>query len=169
MKYIANVNNKEYTLEVDRNDQIVVNDRAYQLDFQLLEGGIISLLLDNHSIEAIVEEREKDWEVLIHGELYNVQVQDERAYRLSQARGTAGMESGEVITKSPMPGVILNILVTVGQMVKKGDKVIILESMKMENELRAARDGVVKRIMVNRGASVEKNQELVIIGDGEGE
>lgn len=169
MKYIANVNNKEYILEVDRNDQITVNGRAYQIDFQLLEGGIISLLLDNHSIEAIVEEREKDWEVLIHGELYNVAVQDERTYRLSQARGTLGAESGEVTIKSPMPGVILNVLVTAGQAVKKGDKVVILESMKMENELRAMRDGVVKRIVVDKGASVEKNQELVIIGDGDGE
>lgn len=169
MKYITNVNGKEYILEVDRNDQISVNGRAYQIDFQLLEGGIISLLLDNHSIEAIVEEREKDWEVLIHGELYNVQVQDERTYRLSQARGTLGIESGEVIVKSPMPGVILNILVTVGQMVKKGDKVVILESMKMENELRAMREGLVKRIMVGKGANVEKGQELVIIGDKDGE
>jgi biotin carboxyl carrier protein len=66
-----------------------------------------------------------------------------------------------------MPGLIVAVPVEQGQTVKKGDQVIILESMKMENELRSPRDGVVHRVHVAQGASVEKDQALVTIGDAE--
>ncbi len=166
MKYITRVSNQEYTIEIDHENQILVDGQLYYVDFhQLTEGGIISLLLDNHSLEAIVEERDQDWEVLIHGELYTVKVQDERAYRLAKARGTTTEVTGEATIKSPMPGLIIAVLVEVGQVVQKGDQIVILESMKMENELRSPRGGLVKQIMIEAGASVEKDQVLVSIGD----
>ncbi|MCI0393862.1 MAG: biotin/lipoyl-binding protein [Chloroflexi bacterium] len=167
MKYITTVNSHEYEIEIDRDDRIIVNGQPYQVDFQqLAEGGILSLLLNNHSIEAIVEEREEAWEVLIFGELYTVNVQDERAYRLAKARGTAAPITGEAAITSPMPGLIIAVPVHEGQEVKKGDKVVILESMKMENELRAPRDGLVLRVNVQPGVSVEKDQVLAVVGDG---
>jgi biotin carboxyl carrier protein len=167
MKYITTVNDKEYVIEIDHENQITVNGTPYAVDFQQLpQGGTLSLLIDNRSLEAIVDERDDAWDVLIRGELYSVQVQDERAYRLAQARGTLVAESGTVAIKSPMPGLILDVLVVEGDPVEKGDKVVILESMKMENELRASREGVVTRVHVEKGDSVDKDQELVIIGDG---
>lgn len=166
MRYITTVNDQEYTIEIDQEGWIMVDDQEYQVDFhQLSEGGILSLLLDNHSLEAIVEERDQSWEVLIQGELYTVKVQDERAYRLAKARGIASEVTGEANVKSPMPGLIIDVPVTEGQKIEKGQQVIILESMKMENELRAPRDGTIKRIWVTKGATVEKNEVLVTIGD----
>jgi biotin carboxyl carrier protein len=166
MKYITTINNQEYVIEIDHDHEIVVNGERFQIDFQLLpEGGVLSLLLNNRSLEAVVEERNEAWEVLIQGELYTVQVQDERAYRLAKARGSGGTVTGEAVIKSPMPGVIIAVSVSEGERVKKGDKVVILESMKMENELRAPRDGVVSRVHVRPGTSVEKGQPLVVIGD----
>jgi biotin carboxyl carrier protein len=166
MKYITTVNDQEYIIEIDQEDQITVNDQEYRVDFQQLsEGSILSLLLNHHSLEAIVEERGQSWEVLIHGELYSVKVQDERAYRLAKARGMTTEVTGEANVISPMPGLIIEVPVEAGQYIKKGDQVIILESMKMENELRAPRDGTVKKVWVTKGASVEKNEVLVTIGD----
>lgn len=166
MKYITSVNEQQYTIEIDQDDQLLVDGEPYHINFQqLLQGGTLSLLLNNRSLEAIVNEQDDNWEVLIHGELYTVQVQDERSYRLAQARGSVLPETGTVSLKSPMPGVILDLLVAAGDQVEKGEKVIILESMKMENELRASRDGVVTRVHVEIGAGVEKNQELLTIGD----
>ncbi len=168
MKYITHVEDQEYTIIIDRDDQIVVNDQVFNIDFQKLsEGGMLSLLINNRSLEAIVEERDDAWEVLLQGELYSVQVQDERAYRLAKARGTAAEASGEALVKSPMPGLIVAVPVEQGQAIKKGDQVIILESMKMENELRSPRDGVVLRVHVEQGASVDKDQVLVTIGDAD--
>ena len=167
MKYITTVNDQQFIVEIDQEGQIIVDGQLYEVDFQQLsEGGILSLLLNNHSLEAIVEERENGWEVLIRGELYTVDVQDERAFRLARARGIVAEVTGEAIIKSPMPGLIIDVLVEPNQIVQKGDKVVILESMKMENELRSPRDGVVKHVFVVSGAGVEKNQVLVTIGDG---
>lgn len=166
MKYITTAADKEYTIEIDQDDKITVNGETYTVDFQqLTEGGILSLLLNNRSLEGIVEERDDAWEVLILGELYTVQVLDERAYRLSKASGGGAAVTGEVTIGSPMPGLIIATPIKEGGAVKKGDTVVILESMKMENELRSPRDGVVVRTLVQPGAGVEKGQALVVIGD----
>jgi biotin carboxyl carrier protein len=166
MKYITTVKDREYVIEIDHDDEITVNGEKFTIDFQQLsEGGLLSLLLNHRSLEGVVEERDEGWEVLLKGELYPVQVQDERAYRLSKARGTAVTVTGEVTIKSPMPGLIIAVVAGEGTAVKKGDKIIILESMKMENELRSPRDGVVSRVHTKAGASVEKGQMLVTIGD----
>jgi biotin carboxyl carrier protein len=166
MKYIAVINEKEYEIEIDQENQITVNGETYEVDYRLLpEDGIISLLLKNRSLEAVVDEKEDDiWEILTHGELYSVKVQDEPAYRLSQSRG-GGLEDGDAAVKSPMPGLIVAVHVTEGDTVHKGDKVVILESMKMENELKAPIDGVVARVNVGAGDSVEKGQVLVFVHD----
>ncbi|MBM3920020.1 MAG: acetyl-CoA carboxylase biotin carboxyl carrier protein subunit [Sphingomonadales bacterium] len=63
--------------------------------------------------------------------------------------------------KAPMPGLVLNVLVEAGQEVKKGDKLLVLEAMKMENIIKAAGDGKVGRIAVEKGQAVDKNQTLI--------
>ncbi len=164
MKYISTVKGEKYVIDIDQEGRITVDEQTYEIDVQFLsDSGVLSLLLDKHSIEAIVEERDDTWEVLIHGELYTVLVQDERAFRLEKEQGTSFDVSGDAIVKSPMPGLIIDILVEAGQSVEQGEKVVILESMKMENELRSSRDGVVAHVYVSPGASVEKGQALVAI------
>lgn len=168
MKYITTVNGQEYVIEIDQENEITVDGERHGIDFQqLAQDGTLSLLIDNRSLEAIVDEREDAWEVLLHGELYTVHVQDERAYRLAQARGQLSDASEAVVIRSPMPGLILDVLVEEGAPVQQGQTVVILESMKMENELRAGRDGMVTRVHVGKGDNVEKNQELVAIGEAE--
>ena len=165
MKYVANVNDQEFTIDINNDGLITIDDEPCEIDFRRLpSGGITSLLMDNRSISAVVEEHGDDWEVLIQGELYNVKVQDERSYRLGQKGARGPGIDGDAIVTSPMPGIIVAVPVAVGTSVKFGDKVIILESMKMENELRAPRDGIVTHINVAPGASVEKDQMLLTIG-----
>ena len=162
MKYIATVKDQEYTIEIDADRSILIDGRPQEVDFRRLPaGGVTSLLMNHRSIAPVVEERSDHWEVLIEGELYTVRVQDERAYRLDRMR-TSGMSvDGEAIVASPMPGIIVAVPVAVGDVVKHGQKVVILESMKMENELRAPCDGIVTHVHVATGASVEKDQPLV--------
>lgn len=164
MKYIATVRDKEYTIEIDPDRGILIDDMPIEIDFRRLpSGGVSSLLMNNRSISAVIEEVGDYWDVLIEGELYAVRVQDERAYRLEHMRSTAVNMSGEATVSSPMPGIIIDVPVSVGDVVRHGDKVVILESMKMENELRAPCDGVISHIHVSPGASVEKDQPLVAI------
>ncbi|MFN2135511.1 MAG: acetyl-CoA carboxylase biotin carboxyl carrier protein subunit [Candidatus Promineifilaceae bacterium] len=166
MKYYAQVDGQEFVIEVGQHNKISVNGQVYETDFCQMPGsGVTSLIIDNHSLEAVVEEKDGCWHVLIHGDLYEVKVEDERARRLANARGDLGTVEGDAVIRSPMPGVIVKIPVQEEQAVSKGDQIIILESMKMENELRAPRDGVVAHIRVAPGASVEKDQVLLVITD----
>ena len=89
-------------------------------------------------------------------------MQDERARRLTQA-SSGGPHSGEVQIKSPMPGLIVATPVSEGQAVKKGQTVVVLESMKMENELKAPRDGTVTAVKVVPRQNVEQHQVLVVL------
>jgi len=166
MKYFAKVDDQEFVIEVGHEDQIIVNDEPYEIDFQQMPGsGVTSLIIDNHSLEAVVEEKDGVWQVLIRGDLYEVKVDDDRSRRLASARGDLAAADGEVVVRSPMPGIVIAVSVSEGQNVSKGDKVVILESMKMENELRAPRDGIISHIRIEVGASVDKDQVLVVITD----
>ncbi len=162
MKYIAKVKDNEYIIEIDPDGGILINDVPQEVDFRWMpSGGVASLLMNHRSISAVIEERGDYWDVLIMGELYAVEVEDERAYRLKHMRSTGVSVNGEAMVTSPMPGIIVAVPVSVGDVVRNGDKVVILESMKMENELRAPCDGVVTHVMVTAGASVEKDQKLI--------
>ena len=73
------------------------------------------------------------------------------------------VNAGAAALKSPLPGVILDIIVKSGDAVKKGQKVMVLEAMKMENAINSDRDGIVKEVKVNKGDSVLEGAELIII------
>lgn len=167
MKYITTVNNQTFVIEVNREGEVIVDGEARTVDFRGLEGkqAIYSLLLNNKSYEAVVEERDGQYHVLMAGDLYEVEVTDERLQRLAEAAGgSAGAGgTGELLIRSPMPGMIVAVPVIEGQEISKGETLVILESMKMENELKAPRDGVVSRIYVKTGDSVEQNKGLVVL------
>lgn len=166
MIYFATVKDQEFIIEIKQDNKITVNGEPFDIDFQRMpRNGVTSLLINHRSLEAVVEEQDGLWQILIRGEQYPVEVADERSYRLSKARGSFTAPDGEVAVKSPMPGTIIAVPVSEGDIVQEGDKVVILESMKMENELRSPRDGVVVHVKVEAGAGVEKGQVLVIIGD----
>jgi biotin carboxyl carrier protein len=81
---------------------------------------------------------------------------------LLQSMGLDKLATAKVSSvKAPMPGLVLSVLVSAGQEVKKGDKLLVLEAMKMENIIKAGGDGVVAQIMVNQGQAVDKNQTLI--------
>jgi len=92
-----------------------------------------------------------------------MRVEDERARRLAETGRGLGAPSGEVVIKSPMPGLIVAVRVKPGQDVKKGETLVILESMKMENELKAPRDGKVGSVRVEGRQAVEQGQTLATI------
>ncbi len=161
MKYIATVNDREFVIEIDPDGGILIDGEPQEIDFRRLPSGITSLLMNHRSVAAVVEERADHWEVLIAGDLYSVAVQDERARRLEKMRTTGLAVNGEAAVSSPMPGIIVAVSVAVGDAVEYGEKVVILESMKMENELRAPCSGIVTHVHVTPGMSVEKDQVLV--------
>ncbi len=164
MKYITTVGGKEFLVEVTDERHMIVNGKTYEVDFETVSGQpVYSLIVDGRSHEAYVRETDDEWQVLLRGRLYPVKVEDEREKRLRAAAGGGVAETGEYHLKAPMPGLVVSIPVAEGQEVKKGQVLLILESMKMQNELKSPRDGTVNRIKVKPGESVEQKQALLSV------
>jgi biotin carboxyl carrier protein len=123
---------------------------------------LYSLLTNGESYEAYIYPDENTWQVLLRGQFFSVRVMDEREKRLrSSAKDRP--TSGEFSLKAPMPGLIVSIEVEEGQQVEKGQVLVILESMKMQNELRSPGPGRVSRLRVKTGDSVDHKQVLLTI------
>ncbi|HRJ56325.1 MAG TPA: biotin/lipoyl-binding protein [Anaerolineales bacterium] len=164
MKYVTTVDGKEFEIEVLGDRHIRIGGRTIEVDFESVSGQpVYSLILDGKSYESYVYEADNDWQVLLHGRQFQVKVEDEREKRLRAAAGGGVAEGGEFHLKAPMPGLVVAVPVTEGQEVKKGQVLVILESMKMQNELKSPRDGVIDRIKVKAGESVEQKQTLLNI------
>ena len=164
MKYITTVDSKEYLVEIVDEKHISVNGKIYEVDFESVSGQpVYSLIVDGKSHESYVQQGDDNWEVLLRGRLYPVTVEDEREKRLRAAAGGGVAESGEFHLKAPMPGLVVAIPVEEGQEIKKGQVILILESMKMQNELKSPRDGTIGRIRVKTGESVEQKQTLLSV------
>jgi biotin carboxyl carrier protein len=164
MRYVTTVDEKEFVIEIVDERRVRVGERLLTVDFESVSGQpVFSLILDGKSYESFVYQGEEDWEVLLRGRQFQVRVEDEREKRLRAAAGGGVTEGGEFHLKAPMPGMVVAVLVTEGQAVKKGQVLLILESMKMQNELKAPRDGVIDRIRVKTGESVEQKQTLLSV------
>jgi len=164
MKYITTIEDKQYTVEIIDDKHVSLDGKIYNIDFENVIGQpVFSLIVDGKSHEAYVQQGDDNWQVLLRGRLYPATVEDEREKRLRAAAGGGVAETGEFNLKAPMPGLVVAIPVSEGQDVKKGDVLLILESMKMQNELKSPRDGKVNRIKVKPGESVEQKQALLSV------
>jgi biotin carboxyl carrier protein len=163
MKYITTIKDKKFEIEIQNDGSVLVNGQPREVDFLSLTPSLYSIIMNGHSLEVVIEERDGAYEVLMGGRLYEGAVLDERAQLMLSRRGGKVAETGEVSIKSPMPGMIVAVTVEEGQAVTAGQTVIILESMKMQNELKAPRDGVVQRVSVAAGQTVEQKKVLITI------
>lgn len=161
MKYVAIINGEQFEVEIDRDGRLYVNGEQREIDFLALGESLYSVIMDNRSLQLVIEEDAGKYSIMMGGRLYEGQVLDERAMLLAMRKGGLGSGSGEL--HSPMPGLIVKITVEDGQHVTQGETVIILESMKMQNELKAPIDGVIQSIQVRDGQTVDKGALLLVI------
>ncbi len=165
MKYITTIGETNYTIEVLDKHHVSLDGNVMEVDFENISGQpVFSLVIDGKSFEAYVHEADDQLQVLLLGLQYQVTVEDEREKRLRAAAGGTVAESGEFNLKAPMPGLIVAVAVQQGQEVAKGDVLVVLESMKMQNELRSPRAGKVTRLKVKAGETVEQRQTLLTVG-----
>ncbi|KXK12124.1 MAG: putative Na+-transporting oxaloacetate decarboxylase alpha subunit [Chloroflexi bacterium OLB14] len=164
MKYITTVDGKEFEVEIVDDKHIRIGERLLTVDFESVSGQpVFSVIIDGKSYESFISESDEGWQVLMRGKQYQITVEDEREKRLRAAAGGGVAEGGEFNLKAPMPGLVVSIPVAEGQEIKKGQVLIILESMKMQNELKSPKDGIVERIRVKAGESVEQKQALLSV------
>ena len=130
-------------------------------DVEIPEPGIYSVLLEGRSYDASVERTERALIVTVEGHRFEIEVRDPR--RWSRGSGRAAGEGRETLT-SPMPGKVVRVLVAPDDAVGPGQGIVVVEAMKMQNEIKASRTGRVLAIHAQEGATVTAGQALVTIG-----
>jgi len=157
--------NDQFVFEVATDQRrLKVGAEELEIDIAALTGNHAHILYQNKSykIEMVAEDRaEKVSLIKVNGTLYHVAMEDQYDVLLKQL-GIEGTKNNKVLEiKAPMPGMVLNIIVEEGQALQKGDNLLVLEAMKMENIIKSPSAGTVKRILVKKGDKVEKNEIMI--------
>ncbi len=165
MTYDIIVDGKTHHVEVTRGEKLwlcKVDDQEMEVDAALTARDVLSALVGDKAYE-IKRERSLQGELhmVIGSARYAVDVQDPRSLRTRRA--LAGAESGPQKVKAAMPGKIVRIQVSEGDEVKAGQGVIVMEAMKMQNEIKSPKDGRVQKILTAEGSTVNAGDTLAII------
>ena len=162
------VSSGDRTYQGDFNDRKrqngTVNNNDFSWDSVTLRNGVFHIVKDNVSYNAEVvnaNHAEKSFAIKVNGVVYELSVKD-KYDELLEKMGIdplAGSKVSEL--KAPMPGLVLNVMQGAGNEVKKGDPLLVLEAMKMENVIKSPADGVIKKVAVETGTAVEKNEVLI--------
>jgi biotin carboxyl carrier protein len=162
MKYFVTVEGREVEVQVD-GDQVTVAGRPHVAALSAAPGTPVrQLVLDGKAESVAVEGTGSGrWSVTRAGERWDLEVVDERTRHIRGLTGGGNQARGPAALKAPMPGMVVRVHVEAGAVVAAGSGMVVLEAMKMENELRAASGGTVRRVRVTPGEAVEKGQVLV--------
>ena len=162
MRYIVTVAGREVEVDVD-GDRVTVGGRTMPATLGLVPGTPLrQLSVDGHPETLVMQAAGRgQWAIGLRGERWEVEVMDERTRHIRSLTGGADRQRGAGALRAPMPGLVVRVMVEPGQAVSRGAGVVVLEAMKMENELKAAADGTVKSVRVGTGEPVEKGQVLV--------
>ena len=165
MKYLTKANGQTFEVTIEGEGRASVGDQSFSIDMRAIDGeALFSLLIDHESYELVVDLDEGGFRVLLWGEMYEVAVEDSLPHR-ARKKKPRQIEAvdGECVVRAPMPGLVVQIPVSEGQEVTAGEVLVVLESMKMENELLAPRPGVVKTVHIAVGQTPSLGEPLITL------
>ena len=156
---------KEFKIELEKDTNSgLLNGEGFSWDVIKVKANTYHIIKDNQSynLEVLsVQPKEKVFVIKVNGIKYKMSAKD-KYDELLHSLGMDNLASAKVSDlKAPMPGLVLEVSVEGGQQVSKGDALLILEAMKMENVIKSPTDGIIKSISVNKGETVEKNQLIL--------
>ena|SRR5712691_5440328 len=184
MTYIAKVSNQQYRVDTGENGQqrsVMLEGVEHTIDWRAIAplaadskgnvsaGGRYSLIIGGISYEIFArnitkpgEKEQQTYEIYLGGQRFEVSVEDERTMLLAGLTKTGAGSSASSV-QAPMPGLVIGVPVEQGAEVSQGQTVIVLEAMKMENDLAAPISGIVKEVRVSQGQTVDQGEVLVVI------
>jgi biotin carboxyl carrier protein len=170
MKYYVSVNGSEHVVELSEGQgelRVSYDGRAREVRYEEVDrlGQVALYLTDEHGAKAYavsIEGNATQAQVTVAGHLYQVALEDERERAAHDAERTRARGGGEL--KSIMPGVVVRLLVKEGEAVEKDQPLLILEAMKMQNEIAAPAAGRVAAVHVREGQAVSSGARLVTLG-----
>ena len=160
MKKILHVNGRAFDIEVkdgSKNIKVFVNDKPHTIDLsKTRQNGFASLIVDGESFEVFCEQKGESHYLLWIGH---------HVYEVKFGTAFAAGEEEEIISviHAPMPGLIAKLNVKEQDTVATGDSLLILEAMKMQNDLKSPRDGKIKEILIKEGEKVGLQDKLIIL------
>ena len=166
MAFIAKLGTRSYTVEIEEVGRslyrIAVDGNEFLVDGKKTGLTNYSLIVDNRSFEVDVDITEDEYRVLVDGRSYHVDLVDERRVRLGGAQPGIQLEGRQQVSV-PMPGKVIAVLAGEGDRVEKGQGLVIVEAMKMENEVRSPIAGEVKEVRVKAGDALEAGALLMVV------
>ena len=164
-RYRVQVDDQWIEVQVERRDgkvQATIGDKTWTVDLQrFTDTNLLSVLLDNRSLGLLVYEENRAYIVRHNTEQYTVRVKPAWANMGAGALGAGS--SAEVTIESPLTGIVVDVRVAAGQEVEKGDALLVIEAMKMQNEIRAPRAGRIKSVRPRTGQKVRSKDALVVL------
>src|SRR5580765_1144310 len=164
MRYHVTVRSRTYVIDVD-GGSVTVDGEKLESHWAAIPGTpLMHLLLGNESWTVACQQLERSrWALGAAGERLEVEVQDDRSKQIEALTGQGRKPVVGGVIKAPMPGLVVRVEVSKGEVVEVGRGVVVVEAMKMENELRAQTRGVVEQVHVKAGDRVEKGAPLVTL------
>jgi biotin carboxyl carrier protein len=166
MLYDVNINGQTMRLELTQSNsgqgwRCRLDDQELLLDAAFVSPDTISLIYEGKTFELRRERRVEGTQIRVNGESYDVEVYDPRSFR-GRKRGAAS-SAGPLKLLAPMPGKVVRVLVREESTVEAGQGILVVEAMKMQNELKSPKNGTVRKIMTEAGASVNAGDILAIV------
>ena len=166
MRYTTIVEGEERVVEVTPREngyRVTVGEKVLEIDAVQLQPSAVSLLVGTRSYRCDIEQaRDGKVNVLVGETVYPLEILDERKLRLRRAAGKFTLEGPQRID-APMPGKVTRVLVKVGDEVQEGQGLVVVEAMKMENELKSPKAGKVTELHAVEGAAVESGAKLAVV------
>jgi biotin carboxyl carrier protein len=166
VKYHAIVRGEDRVVEVTQREngyRVVIDGRELQVDAVHLAGSAVSLIAGTRSARVDIDAgRDGKLQVLVGDEIHPLELLDERRMRMRKAGGKFSAEGPQRID-APMPGKVVRVMVKVGDEVTEGQGLVVVEAMKMENELKSPKAGKVTELTAVEGANVESGAKLVVV------
>jgi len=164
--FVVSINNTKHNVTILNETELLFDDKKYIYELIPVSDNSYLLKLDSKIFELTSEKINTElYKVLLKGNYFDVTVRtalQEKAFKLLESSAVSLHHHMNV--KAPMPGLILKVRKEIGNPVEQGESVMILEAMKMENDLKAPASGVIEKIFVSEGAAVEKGVILFSIG-----
>lgn len=161
--YQSKINGKNFEV-IPNDDKFTINGKPFQWDLTKIAEGNFHILYNNKSYRAEVVKADRatrTFQLKINNKIHTVEVKDKFDLLLEKMGMASGASSKVNNIKAPMPGLVIDMKVKPGDVVKTGDPLLILEAMKMENIIKSPGDGTIKNVKTKKGDSVEKGQVLI--------